>query len=124
MLQHLLILLVIGVLTNAQIPCDDAYGQYCPENSGFEVGECLKKVEQSELSAECKDYINLHDVCRNDINTHCIGKEYTGDAVACLAEWTKPEVLSAVCLEALPKKEEKKKVMSDTEKKKAAHRRK
>eukprot|EP01031_Cornospumella_fuschlensis_P028468 gene28468-34365_t len=40
-----------------EIPCDEAYGQHCPEASGFEVGECLKNVEPSQLSEECKNYI-------------------------------------------------------------------
>lgn len=36
----LLVLLLVITLTlsNAQIPCDDEYGQHCPEASGFEVG--------------------------------------------------------------------------------------
>jgi hypothetical protein len=68
-----------GVL--GQIPCDDAYGANCPEASGYEVGECLKKVDQSSLSDECKNYIVWHDMCREDIETHCTGKEYTGDAL-------------------------------------------
>lgn len=65
----------------AQIPCDEAYGQHCPEASGYEVGECLKKLDDGILSQECKDYIQWHDVCRSDLDNHCNGKEYTGDAL-------------------------------------------
>lgn len=64
-----------------QIPCDDAYGLYCPDASGFEVGDCLKKEGIDKLSEGCIKYIQLHDACRSDINTYCIGKEYTGDAL-------------------------------------------
>jgi hypothetical protein len=66
-----------------QIPCDDAYGAHCPEASGFEVGECLKALnpETATISSECQAYIQLHDVCKEDINAHCAGKEYTGDAI-------------------------------------------
>jgi hypothetical protein len=42
----------------------------------------------------------------------------------CLSEWTKPEDLSAVCLEALPKKVEKEKTLTKEQKAKAAKRRK
>jgi hypothetical protein len=42
----------------------------------------------------------------------------------CLAEWTKPDDLSAECLAKLPKKEKKERVLSDKEKAKAAKRRK
>lgn len=64
----------------AQIPCDDAYGQHCPEAAGWEVGECLKKVE-SELSQACKNYITMSEACKADIDAHCTGKEFTGDAL-------------------------------------------
>lgn len=83
-MQNLLILVLlvaIATIAFAQIPCDEAYGTHCPEAGGFEVGECLKKVDQSALSKECLDYITLHDTCRDDLNQHCAGKEYTGDAL-------------------------------------------
>eukprot|EP01031_Cornospumella_fuschlensis_P027849 gene27849-33630_t len=51
------VFLLCASLSLAQIPCDEAYGQHCPEASGFEVGECLKNVEPSQLSEECKNYI-------------------------------------------------------------------
>lgn len=107
----------------SQIPCDEAYGQHCPEAAGWEVSDCLKKVE-SELSQSCKDYISMSEICKSDIDTHCTGKEFTGDALVCLADWTKPELLSADCLAALPKKETKERKLSEEEKKKAAKRRK
>ncbi len=72
---------IVAVL--GQIPCDDAYGAHCPDASGFEVGECLKALspEIVKLSSECQTYIQLHDTCKDDLNTHCAGKEYTGDAL-------------------------------------------
>lgn len=117
-------LLALLSSTIAQIPCDDAYGANCPEASGWEVGTCLKAVDQTALSAECVKYVNLHDSCRSDIESHCTGKEFTGDLLVCLTEWTKPDVLSAECKSALPSKEKKEKVLSDKEKKKAEARRK
>jgi len=78
----LLISVIVVILSvHAQIPCDDAYGQHCPEASGFEVGDCLKKIDSSTLPKECLDYIGMHDVCKGDIDQHCNGKEYSGDAV-------------------------------------------
>lgn len=80
-MRSLFLLLAIAVyVAVAQIPCDDAYGTHCPEAAGYEVGDCLKKVD-SELSAECRDYIQMTEACRGDIDTHCAGKEYTGDAL-------------------------------------------
>ncbi|RYG95269.1 hypothetical protein EON65_56245 [archaeon] len=67
------------IFSFAQIPCDEAYGQHCPEASGFEVGECLKNLDPSQLSEECKNFIVIHDLCREDITKHCTGNEYTGD---------------------------------------------
>lgn len=76
-----LVFVVFATIALAQIPCDDAYGAHCPEASGLEVGECLKKVDQSTLSKGCIDYVALHDTCREDLEKHCTGKEYTGDAL-------------------------------------------
>jgi hypothetical protein len=122
------LVLVLSIISlayiSAQIPCDEAYGQHCPEASGYDVGVCLKKVDSNNLHKDCLDFIKWHDECRNDIDQHCVGKEYTGDALVCLAEWTKPDLISEQCKVALPKKEVKEKKMSDAEKKKAAERRK
>eukprot|EP00981_Chlorochromonas_danica_P011426 scaffold4011_cov197-Ochromonas_danica.AAC.8 len=123
-LLFIAVLWVVVQLATAQIPCDDAYGQHCPEASGFGVGDCLKTLDAEVLSADCKQYINWHDTCKEDILKNCPGSEYTGDALACLTEWNKPEALSADCIEALPKKQETKKTMTAEEKKKAAQRRK
>jgi hypothetical protein len=124
MLRSIIIsLLLVLLVVNGQIPCDDAYGAFCPEATGWGVGDCLL-AKQSELSAECKQYIDVQEKCKEDINTHCTGKEYTGDVFPCLTEWTKPDVLSPACLAALPKKEEKKeRKMSAEEKAKADKRR-
>jgi hypothetical protein len=67
----------------AQIPCDDACGQYCPESSGYDVGVCLKELdpEINPLPQQCKSFIDLHDVCKEDIDQHCTGKEYTTDII-------------------------------------------
>ncbi len=81
MLLNLILLLATIIALNAQIPCDDAYGQHCPEAAGLEVGTCLKKLDASTLSLAGLDYINMHDVCEEDLTKNCAGKEYTGDAV-------------------------------------------
>ena len=96
-------------------------GQHCPEASGFEVGDCLKKYE---LSEKCKTYVDLHDACKEDIVNHCTAKEFTGDLLVCLTEWTSPDKISDSCKEKLPKKEVKeKRELSAEEKKKAEKRR-
>eukprot|EP00596_Hydrurales_sp_CCMP1899_P010813 CAMPEP_0119041446 /NCGR_PEP_ID=MMETSP1177-20130426/12129_1 /TAXON_ID=2985 /ORGANISM="Ochromonas sp, Strain CCMP1899" /LENGTH=141 /DNA_ID=CAMNT_0007007491 /DNA_START=75 /DNA_END=500 /DNA_ORIENTATION=+ len=112
-------------LTYAQIPCDEAYGEFCPSESGWEVGNCLKKIGADKLSKECNEYIQLQEVCKDDIEKHCTGKEYSGDLLVCLAEWTKPDLLSPECLASLPKKQEKvEKKLSSKEQQKADKRKK
>jgi hypothetical protein len=81
MYLYALLIVSAACAAYAQIPCDDAYGQYCAEESGFAVGDCLKKQGLDSLSEGCINYIQLHDVCKDDINKHCPGKEYTGDAI-------------------------------------------
>jgi hypothetical protein len=81
MLFGLILCIALVGLVNAQIPCDDAYGANCPEAAGWEVGDCLKNVDQNVLSTDCKSYIAVHDACKGDIEQHCTGKEYTGDAL-------------------------------------------
>lgn len=127
--MFILLLISLTLLyINALIPCDDAYGQYCPEESGIAVGECLQKDQEiyGTLSDECKKYIEIHSICKDDISNHCTGKEFTDDLLVCLTEWTKPESLSSTCLDTLPKKAEKteKRKLSKEEKKKADQRRK
>lgn len=113
--------MTIGVF--AQIPCDEQYGNFCPEESGWGVGDCLKKHE-SELSSACSGFVALQDICKDDIIAHCPGKEYTGDVIVCLSEWTSPDLLSDNCKSAIPKKVVKeKKKLTAAEKKKADARR-
>ena len=119
-LGKLIILLSVYVIAG-QIPCDDAYGQYCPSESGWGVGDCLKK--QTGLETACLDFIGISDTCKADIDKFCTGKEYTGDLLPCLIEWTKPAELSPSCAAALPKKEPKEKKMTAEEKAKASRRR-
>lgn len=80
-------------LFEAQILCDDAYGEFCPDKAGLEVGTCLKALGEDKLSPACKSYIDLHDACSSDIEAHCLGKEYTGNLLVCLTEWTKPDLM-------------------------------
>ena len=77
----LLIIAFVCAFAYAQIPCDDSYGEFCPSESGFGVGDCLKKAGIDKLSEGCIKYIQLHDACKADIDTRCAGKEYTGDAL-------------------------------------------
>jgi len=104
----------------AQIPCDDAYGAHCPEATGWGVGDCLK---QQSVGDACAGFIKVHDACKGDIDSLCVGMEYTGEALPCLTERVKPSDLSASCLEALPKKENKERKQSAEEKAKADKRR-
>ena len=81
-MQHAWFLLLSLVsLVYGQIPCDDAYGQFCAEESGFGVGDCLKKQSTESLGEGCLTFMQMHDICRADIQNHCPGKEYTGDAL-------------------------------------------
>ena len=61
--------------------CDDAYGAHCPEESGWDVGDCLSKLDVSLQGEKCHDFITLHDTCRAEIDEHCVGKEYTGESL-------------------------------------------
>jgi len=85
------------------------------------VGDCLKK--HTGLEKSCLDFIVFSDMCRADIDKFCTGKEYTGDLLPCLTEWTKPSELSPSCGAALPKRESKEKKMTAEEKAKASKRR-
>ena len=107
-----LLSLIFLAIVNSQIPCDDEYGQFCPDKAGLDVGVCLKESGQT-LSESCKSYISLHETCSEDIEcvlhmpyrmcfcvanyfqsrANCKGKEYTGDLIVCLSEWTKPDQL-------------------------------
>ena len=119
----LVVLILVVTAVYGQIPCDEAYGTFCPEATGWGVGDCLR-AKKPDLSADCSAFIELQDTCKVDIDTHCTGKEYTGDVLPCLTEWTKPDVVSPTCLAALPKKQEKKeRKLSAEEKAKADKRR-
>ena len=111
---------------NAQNPCDDAYGAHCPEEAGWSVGECLNKVsDPGAISDKCAEFIQMHNSCRDEIESHCKGNEYTGDVLPCLTEWTNSDLISAACSDSFPKKEEKReKKKSKSDKRKADKRRK
>jgi Cysteine rich repeat len=81
----------------------------------------LKKVK--DLPKSCTDYIVLHDTCKADIEKHCTGKEYSGDLLVCLTEWTKPDALSPECVAKFPKKETTERKKSAAEQMKADRRR-
>ena len=94
------------------------------QESGWGVGDCLLK-QKASLSKACIDFIDLQSICKDDIEKNCNGKEYTGDLLVCLTEWTKPDSLSAACTDKLPKKEAKEeRKLSAAEKMKADRRRK
>jgi hypothetical protein len=69
----------------------------------------------------------LQDACKGDIEEHCAGKEYSGEVISCLTEWTAPEKLSEACLEGLqaarPKPKAEKKEQSAEDRAKADKRR-
>jgi hypothetical protein len=109
-LYALLVLCLIFSAVVAQIPCDDAYAAHCPEEApGWNVGDCIKKnATPGDLSSECVAFMDMSETCRADIDTHCANKAYSGELISCLTEWTKPELLSEACKEALPKKQSRK----------------
>ena len=119
----LVALTVLHAPVSAQNPCDDAYGAHCPEEAGWKVGECLKNVPE-ELPKECSQFITIHDSCKEDIDQHCKGNEYTGDLLPCLTEWTNADLISQGCATTFPTKEDPEKKLSRAEKKKADKRRK
>lgn len=55
-------MLSMSSLIYGQNLCDDSYALHCPEESGWDVGECLKK--QTDLAATCESFIALHDICK------------------------------------------------------------
>ena len=59
-----LVLCIILFTGLAQIPCDDVYGQFCPDESGWAVGECIRKQDPAIISADCITYMSIHDVCK------------------------------------------------------------
>ena len=67
-----------SIVVQAQNYCDDAHGAHCPEHSGWEVGECLSKIDESLQGEKCHDFILLHETCKVDLDKHCAGKEYSG----------------------------------------------
>ncbi len=93
------------------------YEKLIPTASGWNVGDCLKE-HQADLPAPCVSFINVMDECKDDINNSCNGKEYTGEVLSCLTEWTPAESLSQKCTKAIelsrpPKLEKKKSKDSD-----------
>jgi hypothetical protein len=66
--------------------------------------------------------------CAPDLSSLCAPRDagaFTGEALSCLTEWTKPDQLSAECKGALPgpKGEGKPREKSEAEERKAARRR-
>ena len=83
-------------------------------------------IKIESLSKACSEFLRVQESCREDIDIHCTGKEFTGEVLYCLTEWTNPSSLTEGCKSALPPKEEKpeKKKLSKDDKKKADARRK
>lgn len=71
--------LTLFSLAVAQLPCDEVHASLCPEYSGLEALECLKN--QPDLTPDCSSYISLHEICKDDINSHCTGLEFSGDLI-------------------------------------------
>mmetsp|Transcript_39480 Transcript_39480/g.40231 ORF Transcript_39480/g.40231 Transcript_39480/m.40231 type:complete len:155 (+) Transcript_39480:55-519(+) len=126
MFTNALIILSFAFIRNcfADLPCDEFHGKFCPEDSGWGVGECLKKVDKSSLSPACIAHIALHDACKNDIEKRCNENAYTDYLTVCLTEWTQAADLSPECAAMVPKKEKKEeKELSAEAKRRAAKRR-
>jgi len=109
---------LLVTLAMGQNYCDDAYGAHCPEESGWDVGTCLSKLDTSLQGEKCHDFITLHNVCRVEIDTHCEGKEYTGDVLPCLTEWTSADLISSECKALFPVKPPKAEKRKKTKKEK------
>ena len=122
-----LLLLLLPLLSRAQIPCDDEYGAHCPEHSPDTVGGCLAALPASDVGASCKEYMAIMAACAGDIETHCVSRSagaYTGETMGCLTSWTKIEDLTDGCRSSLPVvEEEKPREKSEAEERKAARRR-
>ncbi|CAE7721828.1 unnamed protein product [Symbiodinium pilosum] len=56
-----------------------------------------------ELSAGCKDFVEVNKACDSEIEQFCQGMYYHGDTMTCLTQWTSPSDLSSSCTAALPK---------------------
>ena len=102
--------------------CDSVYAEHCPEASGSAVVECIGALDQALVSDGCKAYVNMHLMCKEDINRMCPGQEFTGDLLVCLTEWNRPR--DPRCIAAVPRKqEERKREQSSEERRKAEARR-
>merc|ERR1740130_2376178 len=95
-------------------PCDSEHGTHCPAEGLDTLGGCLSS-HSSELSADCKEWVGLHEACSKDLDTFCSGMAYTNDAHLCITQWTQPHDLSDECKAALPAEEEVEKEDVDDE---------
>lgn len=95
--------------------------------SGWSVGDCLKE-HPDQLPAACLSFIGTMDSCHSDIDSFCAGKEYSGEVISCLLDWTSPDKLDPACLVALeafrPKAKTEQKKQSKEDREKANKRRK
>lgn len=98
---------LMSVLIEGQTtPCDDEIAKYCPNvKHNFHLQSCLKGVtDRSKISSQCEEYILLHDVCKDDINTRCPKKEYTKYLKQCLLDKsTLSEECDRVLTESIPR---------------------
>jgi hypothetical protein len=109
-----LVLLAAALLQSVRAhPCDPEAMKACPFDGGKALGVCLstpaKHEEKVEISAACKDFMQLHETCTAEFaGGTCGGVAFTEDALLCLTSWMNPKDLSEACTAALPKKEEAK----------------
>ena len=94
-------------------PCDAEAMKACPFDGGKALGACLndpsKHEEKVEISAECADFMKLHETCSAEFaGGTCGGSAFTDDALLCLTSWMNPADVSEACAAALPAKEEAK----------------
>ena len=115
--------LCINAIPNFSLSdCDSVYASHCPEASGFAVVECISALDETLVSDSCRAYVNMHHMCKRDIDRLCPGQEFTGDLLVCLTEWNKPS--DPTCIDAVPRKEEaRKRELSSEERRKADARR-
>ena len=104
-------------------PCDAEAMSACPFDGGASLGACLqdpaKHESKTELGAECKEWIALHEVCASNLGSGaCGGTSFTDDALLCLQQWTKRTDLTAECAEKVPELVVKERVLDDAAQKK------
>lgn len=107
MLRGHLIFLLLAV-ASALPSCEDDTATHClgedADMSPEGISACLSKVGDN-LSQSCRDFMRISERCAADLaqGAVCGAANADGEAMPCLMQRTKPELLSEQCQDALPK---------------------